>query len=59
MKTLIQVDKSERLLGVTALAKRCGVSKCHMSLVLHGQRKPGPELAKKLKRLKVYPQALH
>jgi len=44
--------------GLNAAAKKLGVSRTHLSYVLHGQRKAGAELAKKLKRLGVdYPVA--
>lgn len=37
--------------GVTEAARRCCVSQGHLSRVLRGERKAGPELEKKLKRL--------
>lgn len=39
--------------GVTALARRVGVTKGYMSLVLNGKMKPGAALVKKLARLGV------
>lgn len=37
--------------GLNKAAKKLGVSRTHLSYVMHGQRKPGSDLAKKLKRL--------
>lgn len=37
--------------GLNKAAKKLGVSRTHLSYVLHGQRKAGAELAKKINRL--------
>jgi transcriptional regulator with XRE-family HTH domain len=37
--------------GVTRTARLVGVSQSHLSRVLHGQRKPGKDLEKKLRRM--------
>ena len=37
--------------GVTRTARLVGVSQSHLSRVLRGERKAGPELEKKLKRM--------
>ena len=47
---MIRREKREVLVGVRAAAKKCGVSACHMSMVLNGKRKAGPELTKRMKR---------
>lgn len=39
--------------GLNKTAKKLGCSRTHLSYVMHGQRKPGAELAKKLKKLGV------
>jgi plasmid maintenance system antidote protein VapI len=39
--------------GVCAAARYLGVSRVHLSFVLHGQRKPGAALAKRLGRMGV------
>jgi len=41
--------------GSGKLAKRLKVSRPHLSYVLHGARKPGPKLERKLRRLGLYP----
>ena len=43
--------------GVTATAKRLGVSHGHLRRVLNGERKPGAALARALKRLGISPLA--
>ena len=40
-----------RFRGLGRAARELGVSRGHLSYVLHGQRKPGPQLERKLKRL--------
>lgn len=34
--------------GLNAMARKLGVSRGHLSLVVHGHRRPGAELARKL-----------
>lgn len=39
--------------GASRLADRLGCTRSHMSMILHGTRKPGRKLAAQLKRLGV------
>ena len=45
------------LRGVTALARRIGYSHTHLLRVMRGERKAGPELLKKLRRLGIEVEA--
>ena len=52
--TIQRVDQTRTVFrGLSAAARRLGVSRTHLSYVLHGQRKPGKRLAKALERLGV------
>lgn len=48
-----QLRPGKEFRGVTALARRVGCSQPHLSLVLHGERKPGKALAAKLVKMGV------
>ena len=41
--------------GINRAAREFGCSKGHLSLVMHGHRKPGSELARKLRRAGIEP----
>jgi len=51
----VEIKQAVRFTGVNGLAIKTGYSKTHISRVLHGQRKAGSDLDKKLKRLGVSP----
>ena len=42
--------------GVSEAARRAGVSQSHLSRVLRGERKAGPELERRLRRMGVRPE---
>ena len=61
-KTEVKVKKTQQALsvkprmwitGASRLADRMGCTRSHMSMILHGTRKPGSKLAAQLKRLGV------
>ena len=52
--TLVKETKvATRFLGLRRTARVLGCSEAHLSYVLHGRRKPGAELAAKLRKLGV------
>ena len=57
MKKKVEIRRLSRLSGVTELARRLGLSKGHVSLVLNGRREASPRLAARLRRLGVEPAA--
>lgn len=48
---MITEDTVTRRRGVVAAARKCGVSHGHLSRVLSGERVPGKELERKLKKM--------
>lgn len=46
----LQVTDVRMIKGLNRAAKRFGCSKGHLSLVIRGFRKPGEELARKLRK---------
>jgi DNA-binding phage protein len=44
-----------RFRGLGKAARELGVSRGHLSYVLHGQRKPGKDLERKLRRMGITP----
>lgn len=44
------LHREARWAGVGALAAALGLSRHHVTAVLHGRRRPGPELAAELER---------
>lgn len=62
VKTEVKVKKTQQTLsvkprmwitGASRLADRLGCTRSHLSMILHGTRKPGRKLAAQLKRLGV------
>ena len=51
----IEIKRLRRLCGVTRTARRIGVSQGHLSRVMTGERKPGKELERKMRRLGLVP----
>ena len=49
MTTKTKLVITERIKGLGDLARELGVSKHHLCAVLHGRRRPGPELAAAIK----------
>ena len=49
------VRRSTELRGVSAAARRCGVSHTHLRKVLQGERVPSSELARKMSRIGLTP----
>lgn len=47
----VRIEQYSRARGVTELARRCGYSTGHISLVLRGERLASRALAAKLKRM--------
>lgn len=47
----ITLKETVRFRGLNAAAKKVGCSQSHLSFVMHGKRRPGPKLAKKLAKL--------
>lgn len=47
---LMEIKTEQRTVarGLNAMARKLGVSRSHLSLVVHGHRRPGAELARKL-----------
>lgn len=45
--------EAPRFSGVTAIAKKLRISKCYVSLVLHGRIKPSERVARGLRRFGV------
>jgi hypothetical protein len=54
MSVKLTVTTKPRWSGVRRAAKALGCSPAHLTYVLHGQRKPGKELAQKLARMGVH-----
>lgn len=52
-KENLVLKEQKHFKNLTAMAKRAGCSKTHLSYVMHGERKPGPALVKRLKKLGV------
>lgn len=56
MDNTISIEtNSVRIRGVKALSIRLGVSQTHLTRVIRGLRKPGPELKANLERLGIKP----
>ena len=49
-KLAITTGSGTRFRGVSAVARKVGVTSQHLSMCLHGVRKPGKALARKLQR---------
>jgi len=41
--------------GITRCAERLGISRCHLSFVMRGERKPGKDLEKRMRRMGLVP----
>ena len=52
-KSPAMIELRQTYAGITAVARRLGCSREHLSRVLHGQRKPNERLARALKRIGV------
>lgn len=52
-KQLLAVRPRLWITGSSKLADRLGVTRNHMSMILHGTRRPGRELAARMRRLGV------
>lgn len=52
-KTPGKIERRLMYAGITAVARRLGCSREHLSKVLHGKRKANDALAQKLKRMGV------
>lgn len=51
----LAVRRSTELRGVSAAARRCGVSHTHLRKVLQGERVPSAALARRMSRLGLTP----
>ena len=52
-KQMLVVEPRLWIKGSSRLADRLGCTRAHMSMILHGTRKPGRKLAAEMKRLGV------
>lgn len=51
MKDAVTIKPVTLYRGVTEAARKCGVSQGHLSRVLSGERAPGKELERKLRKM--------
>ena len=52
---IMGVDLKVRLKGVTRAARRLGCSQTHLSRVMYGERKPGKDLERRMRKLGLVP----
>lgn len=45
------IRRATRIVGLYRAAEQAGCTPSHLSRVLHGERKPGPRLRRKLERM--------
>jgi transcriptional regulator with XRE-family HTH domain len=57
MKETIKLEKraAVRWTGITYFARVLGISRTHLSRVMHGERAPGRDLEKRMKKLGLVP----
>lgn len=46
----VKIEQRPRIKGVCALARKLGVSRCHIYHIIRGTRRPSPTLARKFAR---------
>ena len=51
----MRIEFKTRIKGVTQAAKRLGVHQTHLSRVMRGERKPGRDLERRMRRLGLTP----